>query len=222
MNAGSTALATTAVLREACCEQRSGGVPDYRALLDCARYHGDPRILALAGVIAQGLALGERPLLRGLSEVQFDAMMAACFPGMALENGSQGLNGSATGLDEYDDLVALLLEHRCDDSDAVVWVSHAIATASQRNNHLWQDMGLPNRQVLSQLMVQNFPSLAALNVGDMKWKKFFYRQLCEKAEVLICKSPHCGVCDDHNVCFGPEEGAALMPVSVGKYGQKIV
>lgn len=210
MNAGSTALATTAVLREACCEQRSGGVPDYRALLDCARYHGDPRILALAGVIAQGLALGERPLLRGLSEVQFDAMMAACFPGMALENGSQGLNGGATGLDEYDDLVALLLEHRCDDSDAVVWVSHAVATASQRNNHLWQDMGLPNRQVLSQLMVQNFPSLAALNVGDMKWKKFFYRQLCEKAEVLICKSPHCGVCDDHNVCFGPEEGAALV------------
>jgi nitrogen fixation protein NifQ len=40
----------------------------------------------------------------------------------------------------------------------------------------------------------------------MKWKKFFYRQLCERAGVPICKSPHCAECCDRALCFGPEEG----------------
>jgi nitrogen fixation protein NifQ len=75
-------------------------------------------------------------------------------------------------------------------------------------NHLWQDMGLPDRRVLSRLIEWNFPSLFARNSGDMKWKKFFYRQLCEQAEVLICKSPSCGVCVDHQLCFGHAEAAS--------------
>lgn len=195
------------------CEYRSGDALDYRGLLACARFPEDPRTLALAGVLAQGLAAAERPLLRRLADSDFAAMMASCFPGIALENGAASAD-NAWALDEYDDLVALLLEHRADDSAAILWLSHAIATASLRSNHLWQDLGLPDRRMLSRLMVENFPSLAALNVGDMKWKKFFYRQLCEKAEVLICKSPNCVVCDDHAVCFGPEEGAALVGVAV--------
>ena len=202
-------MATTALL-EKCDEHRTGNALDYRGLLASARYPDDPRTLALAGVIAQGLALDERPLLRELSEQAFAAMMAACFPGLALENGSKG---QIAAVDEYDDLVILLTEHRVDDSDGILWLCHATATASLRNNHLWQDLGLPNRQVLSLLMTENFPTLAARNVGDMKWKKFFYRQLCEKAEVLICKSPNCAVCDDHRVCFGPEEGTALPALS---------
>jgi nitrogen fixation protein NifQ len=72
-------------------------------------------------------------------------------------------------------------------------------------NHLWQDMGLPSRKVLSQLMTTYFPALAAKNTGDMKWKKFFYRQLCERANVPICKSPHCADCCDYPVCFGGED-----------------
>ncbi|RTL54355.1 MAG: nitrogen fixation protein NifQ [Rhodocyclaceae bacterium] len=188
---------------------------DYPRLVGCARYPDDPRTLALAGVLAQGLAADERPLLRRLPDADFTAMMASCFPGIALENGAASA-GKSWDLDEYDDLVALLMEHRADDSAAILWLSHAIATASLRSNHLWQDLGLPNRKVLSRLMVENFPSLAALNAGDMKWKKFFYRQLCEKAEVLICKSPNCVVCDDHAICFGPEEGAALVGVAVSR------
>lgn len=60
-------------------------------------------------------------------------------------------------LDEYDDLVALLLAYRAYESDTGVWLTHAIATAALRNNHLWQDLGLPNRAVLSRLMRENFP-----------------------------------------------------------------
>ena len=38
----------------------------------------------------------------------------------------------------------------------------------------------------------------------MKWKKFFYRQLCERSGMLICKSPRCADCVDYRICFGPE------------------
>jgi nitrogen fixation protein NifQ len=54
-------------------------------------------------------------------------------------------------------------------------------------------------------MAECFPALAARNVGDMKWKKFFYRQLCEHAAVPICKSPNCADCVDYRACFGPED-----------------
>lgn len=180
----------------------------YRQLMLRARFPDDDRTLVFAGIIAQGVNEASYPLLRGLDESEFQCLMRCCFPGITVKGGGRA---PTDPLDEYADLVALLLEHRLDGSDTMVWLSHAIATASLRSNHLWQDLGLPNRAVLSRLMRENYPSLAALNVGDMKWKKFFYRQLCEKADVLICKSPNCAVCDDHIMCFGPEEGMSLLP-----------
>jgi len=108
-------------------------------------------------------------------------------------------------IDEYDDIIALLKDHRCDDSDetqrTILWVAEACMGC----NHLWQDMQLPNRLALSELMKNTFPTLAAKNTGDMKWKKFFYKQLCERADIFICKSPTCGVCVDYNKCFGAED-----------------
>jgi nitrogen fixation protein NifQ len=69
--------------------------------------------------------------------------------------------------------------------------------------------GLSARE-LDAVLLACFPGAAPLrplkrkNAGDMKWKKFFYRQLCEAAEVPICKSPSCAECCDYSVCFGPE------------------
>ena len=184
----------------------------YRRLMECARFPGDPRTLAFAGTLANGVAAGTEPLLRGLDEAEFQRLMRCCFPGMALHGGSRDARDA---LDEYDDLVDLLMEHRVECSDVQTWLCHAVASAALRDNHLWQDMGLPSRAVLSQLMTENFPRLAALNCADMKWKKFFYRQLCERTGVMICKSPNCRVCTDYAHCFGPEEGAALV-VMAGK------
>ena len=53
-------------------------------------------------------------------------------------------------------------------------------------------------------MQRHFPRLAALNSRDMKWKKFFYRLLCDRAGIPICKSPNCADCCDYAFCFGPE------------------
>jgi nitrogen fixation protein NifQ len=108
--------------------------------------------------------------------------------------------------DEIDDLMALLLDHANPSAGPKADLYHVawqIACASLGDQHLWQDMGLPSRQALSALIAHWFPPLKERNAGDMKWKKFLYRQLCERAEILICKSPTCADCVDHPICFGP-------------------
>ncbi|HCA26591.1 MAG TPA: molybdenum processing protein, partial [Betaproteobacteria bacterium] len=87
--------------------------------------------------------------------------------------------------------------------------SHAVAAACLGGNHLWQDLGLPDRQALSSLLRDHFSSLFAKNTSNMKWKKFFYKQLCERAELPICPAPSCRECTDYAACFGPEDGAPL-------------
>ena len=108
-------------------------------------------------------------------------------------------------MDEYDDILLLLKDHSRDDSDETQHVMAYVADACMGSNHLWQDMQLPNRKALSKLMLHYFPTLAAKNTDDMKWKKFFYKQLCEREDIFICKSPTCGECVDYQQCFGPEE-----------------
>lgn len=110
--------------------------------------------------------------------------------------------------DEIDDLMDLLLSHADRSAGPKAELYHVawlMACASLGDRHLWQDMGLPSRDVLSALIARWFPALKALNVGDMKWKKFLYRQLCLKEAILICKSPSCADCSDHAKCFGPED-----------------
>jgi len=119
-----------------------------------------------------------------------------------------------TRRDEIVDLMSLLRDHADlaagspADVDSVAW---AIACASLGDQHLWQDLGLPSRRELSMLIEHWFPQLAARNTHNMKWKKFFYKQLCLREDLLICKAPTCGVCSDYGVCFGPEEAAITSP-----------
>lgn len=112
------------------------------------------------------------------------------------------------GLDEFADLVELLRDHRSDDGEVSEWLACALATACFGDNHLWQDMGLPSRAVLSELLRIHFTALYDKNAGNMKWKKFFYKQICERMQVNVCKAPSCSVCSDYSECFGPEEDGA--------------
>jgi nitrogen fixation protein NifQ len=168
-----------------------------------ARQPEDLATLAFAGVIAQAIHSSRQPLIRGLSENCFQMLLKEYFSGLAYANGEPEQQ-SVVAYDEFDEIVELLLEHRISAREQESWLAYAIATAAMGENHLWQDMGLPSRKVLSDLMRAHFPTLAATNTGDMKWKKFFYRQLCERAGVPICKSPHCAECCDYRVCFGTE------------------
>jgi nitrogen fixation protein NifQ len=111
--------------------------------------------------------------------------------------------------DEVEDVFELLLEHadpRAGSAAECAAVAEAVAVACLGDDHLWQDLQLASRAELSTLMTRWFPTLAAKNVGDMKWKRFLYKQLCDRAQVS-CRAPSCGVCSDYARCFGPEEAA---------------
>ncbi|MDE2372292.1 MAG: nitrogen fixation protein NifQ [Burkholderiales bacterium] len=110
--------------------------------------------------------------------------------------------------DEVDDVRSLLLAHadaQAGSADAARSVATTVALACLGDNHLWQDLQFASRAELSALMRHWFPALVAKNVADMKWKKFLYKQLCEREQIFICKAPTCAVCADYRVCFGPEE-----------------
>jgi nitrogen fixation protein NifQ len=103
--------------------------------------------------------------------------------------------------EEVDDLVALLMEHASYPGVLAQHLAKALAVACMGPNHLWQDLGLGDRGQLNALMREHFTALNTLNCQNMRWKKFFYRLLCERAEVPICKSPHCEQCEDQPKCF---------------------
>jgi nitrogen fixation protein NifQ len=181
-------------------------------LLGFARHPHLPETLALAGTMA--LAPQRRGPWRspvaGLGPNELDGLLVSYFPAAAPLRPllhiwrEEAEARPREGMDEFDELVALLLAHQTTPTPDSRWLAHAIATASMADNHLWQDLGLPSRVELNTLMQTRFTTLKEKNVGDMKWKKFFYRQLCEQAEVLICKSPSCAACTDYSACFGPE------------------
>jgi len=157
-------------------------------------------LLVLRCVIAESLRVQASPLIRGLPDAAYARLRRTCAPDAPASNGVP----TSLPFDEFDELFELLCEHAEPSGELTTWLAAAIATAAQRDQHLWQDMGLPSRRELSAILNARFPRLAARNDRDMKWKKFFYRQLCERAGVPICKSPNCADCSDYMVCFGPE------------------
>ncbi|BCB26051.1 hypothetical protein SKTS_09370 [Sulfurimicrobium lacus] len=188
----------------------------YEWLMAHAQNPDDQLTQAFAGVIHssrrnKGL---ETPAMMGLREDRFASLMESYFPGalqnsgLRLSHGTAAPGCEALRGEEFGDLLDLLLEYRSTPDKESEWLAFAIATACMGDDHLYQDMGLPNRKILSDLLEAYFPSLFARNTGNMKWKKFFYKQLCDRAGVNACRAPSCQVCTDYFKCFGPEEGAA--------------
>jgi nitrogen fixation protein NifQ len=85
-----------------------------------------------------------------------------------------------------------------------------VARRATRPNHLWQDLGLANRNELSRLMSGHFSGLASRNHLDMKWKKFFFRMICREDGFSMCAAPCCSECTDFEQCFGDESGESLL------------
>lgn len=187
----------------------------YVELIEAARYPDRVATLAFAGLIA--LAPHRPPPydvpIAALPPADLAAIRERYFPDLlgAFDRvGDAGAHyisddSAPQPIDEFDDLVDLLLDHRTVVDQESTWLAYAIATACMGSNHLWQDMGLPNRAALSELIGRYFSSLATANHGDMKWKKFFYRQLCKRAGLTLCRSPSCQSCSDFQNCFGPED-----------------
>lgn len=157
------------------------------------------RILA-----SQMMGMGALPPGLGLTQEGFAALLARHFPGLTLPVLTHP-DAEAVRHDERDELLTLLQEY-CDEADdSTHWMAEIVTAACMGSDHLWQDLGLWSRVDLSNLMAHNFPALAAKNTRDMKWKKFLYKQLCDREGVVVCRSPSCEVCVDYVKCFGSED-----------------
>ncbi|HWP00306.1 MAG TPA: nitrogen fixation protein NifQ [Methylococcus sp.] len=186
----------------------------YDPLLAYAREPQDPVTRAFAAAIE--LARSSAHLVGrvglGLGVEEFALLLDRYFPGAhrvylpaTMRSALAKARRSRSGVDEFEDLLALFLEHRGDDGSETRWLAHAIAVACFGEDHLWQDLGLPDRETLSGLLARHFPSLFARNTRGMRWKKFFYKELCDREGGFVCRSPSCAECSEYLNCFGPEE-----------------
>ncbi len=170
---------------------------------------GDPserHVFACALAIAERDSAASLSQGLGLAAADLQRLIATYFPAFAALAAAIPADAEA-GADaiEEPDLRRLLLDHRSRGVVEEEWLAAIVARRSLGANHLWQDLGLFHRRELSALLDRHFHALAVQNVGDMKWKKFFYRQLCARDGIFVCKAPNCAICVDYPVCFGPEE-----------------
>lgn len=192
------------------CSSASSGVEvfqqAYGLLLSRSRHLPNDELLAQM-VVSQVSGGGALPAGLGLLPTEFAALMDRHFPNATLPPRIHRPLPiwDARLLEEKAELIDLLNAHRAGQDMSEHWLSMIVATACMASDHLWQDLGLWSRRYLSQLMHHNFPTLAAKNDRDMKWKKFLYKQLCEREGVYLCRAPSCAVCCDYALCFGPEE-----------------
>ena len=140
----------------------------------------------LAGLILAQAAREDRPLTvaLGLPAGPLAALVHRYCPDAAHLIHNIAGDAGEDAIEEAD-LRAFLLEHRAGRGAAEEWLAAIVARRSLAPNHLWQDMGFTNRRELNAFFRRHFPTLVALNSGDMKWKKFFYRQLCLREGMLI-------------------------------------
>ena len=103
--------------------------------------------------------------------------------------------------DELNELISLLSYYRNMQDPSSEQMAIVVATACLTSFHLWESIGLSDRAQLGELIEYNFPELYALNTENMRWKRFFYRQLCEQDGDYICKSPSCEECKSYSECF---------------------
>lgn len=187
----------------------------YRLLMAGADRDSDFRrhVLACPLALAHGESGRTLDSALGLSANDITSLLLTHFPhAAAFVAGRLNVDGQgdiAASLEEPD-LRQLLLDNRSDSGPQAVWLAHIVARRSLQSNHLWQDLGFIDRSDLSRLMRDYFAPLAAANARDMKWKKFFYRELCQMEGMSLCKSPVCDQCTDFATCFGAEDGASLL------------
>ncbi len=143
----------------------------------------------------------------GLSPIIFSQMMSRHFPSAKWPDGllNYGDDLDAARTDERKELIDMIWRHKSYDHASLFWIAQIIASGCMGSDHLWRDLGLWSRDDLSELIRRNFPALARKNNRDMKWKKFFYKQLCMQEGIYTCRAPSCDVCVDYTACFGAEE-----------------
>jgi len=163
---------------------------------------------ALVDQAATDLALTEG---LGLTRTEATALFAARFPLSAAPLCLERAPDPIRTMEE--DLLRDLTGHSAGRGGNSSWLASILARRAMGEDHLWQDLGLFNRGELNRLLARHFPALHAGNTKNMRWKKFFYRRLCEIEGFSLCTAPHCSVCVDFDSCFGDEDGLSRLAMA---------
>lgn len=146
----------------------------------------------------------------GLDREQLAALLRVWLPGAAPFVSLANEPPAILRDEEEAQLFELLNRYRRDSSTVAAWIASIVTRRALAPSHLWQDLGLTNRGELTSLMERMFPGLAGENVDNMKWKKFFYRKICELEGFTLCAAPTCRECGDFDGCFGDENGEGAL------------
>jgi nitrogen fixation protein NifQ len=198
-------------------DRKHVGIATYRALTGCHPvdanteddFSFDRHVLAsiLAVAAMENVSVAERA---GLAAADLVALMRKWFPAAC----GMGMASLADDKHTDDDEIAmvrdLLLAHRSSEGDAGRWLAAMIARRSMEPNHLWEDLGLRDRSELTRLLTRHFGPIAVRNTKNMRWKRFFYRMLCEDDGLVMCSTPVCTNCNDFDLCFGDESCESRM------------
>lgn len=181
--------------------------PRYRQLMDSACPTGmitaDRHLLACLLVVME--EEGSHPEITfGLTSQQFISLWRYYFPDVDIDV-DDSIVSSTASIDP--DVVNLLLGFISDPEEPINTMSgtllaHILAARAVRPGHLWVAMGLFERAELSAAIKRHLPALFAANHQGMRWKRFFYKQICEQQGGMLCKSPVCGDCSEYELCFG--------------------
>ncbi|WP_454620363.1 nitrogen fixation protein NifQ [Bradyrhizobium cenepequi] len=169
----------------------------------------DRHVLAsiLSAAAMDGGSIAEQA---GLAGPEFSALLTQHFPLIEVSVAVRLLPSDLIEDDEREMVRDLLLAQRSTEGDVGRWLAAMIARRAMEPNHLWEDLGLRERAELSRLLARHFGPLAARNTGNMRWKRFFYRMLCEDDGFVMCTTPVCTQCNDFDLCFGEETGESRM------------
>lgn len=176
--------------------------------LSVSHIDADPKLVAIAGVLRNAQE-GELPLFAwtlGMAQPALIEMLRECFPEidrLEVLPGRQYRSLIATAPEDFLLVKNMLLDLRSVKEDAkhVDWLARAIAAACQGSRHLWQDLGLNNRDAVSRLLQQYFEPLYLSNTQNLKWKRFIYAQLGVQQGKPDLQPPKCRQCDEFAVCF---------------------
>ena len=193
------------------------GIAIYRLLNGCDpvdaditdNHQFDRHVLAsiMAAAAMDGAAIAGGA---GLNSQDLSALVAEYFPA-ALIHLSSWCSGTDSAEDEEVAMVRnLLLGQRSTAGNVGRWLAAMVARRAVEPNHLWEDLGLRDRSELSRLLMRHFAPLASRNTRNMRWKRFFYRMLCEDDGFVMSTTPVCTQCNDFELCFGEESGESRM------------
>ena len=184
--------------------------PVYRLLMDNPAPPGAPaedrHLFACLLAVAAGESANIAAAL-GLSDDELSDLLHLYFPAVELGALPWGSVPAATATPPANpDLLRLLFDYLPSDTDGwtpapSLWLARIIATRAAYPGHLWIAMGLLARPELTAAIHRHLPALALANDKGMRWKRFLFKQLCDRTGGVLCSTPDCGECSDYALCF---------------------